>query len=107
MHKLAFSESNDSPASRAHTRAPSLEAHLPGVACSNLSRVQKGPFCRSADDFKKYDHRNVLARHALGGMHPCDLPTGSGRAKYVCMDPHRLLVHDCDNQRTQAGCYGK
>ena len=49
MHKRAFSESIDSPASRAHTRAPSLEAPLPGVACSNSSRDQKRSLGRSAD----------------------------------------------------------
>ena len=74
----AFSEHNDSRTTRAHSQAPLLEAPLPGVACSNSSRVQKGPLGRPADDFTKCDHREVLAWAAVGVTHPCDLPTGSG-----------------------------
>ena len=49
MHKRAFYESNDYPASRAHSWVPLLEAPLPGVACSNSSRDQKRSLGRSAD----------------------------------------------------------
>ena len=78
MHTKAFPEPIDSRTTRAHSQATSLEAPLPGVACSNSSRVQKGSLGRPADDFTKCDHRDVLASAAVGVTHPCDLPTGSG-----------------------------
>ena len=78
MNTEAFSEQNDSRTTRAHSQIPSLEAPLPGVACSNSLRVQKGSLGRPADDFTKCDHRDVLAWAAVGVTHPCNLPTGSG-----------------------------